>query len=113
MSKLTVDVKEKLFPYDEIILVSPIWAGKVVPAINRVLHCADISGKKITLFTCQASPDLTALPNVKKNFKKLLANKGAHYNKCYGVQGSPPGKEPFEYDRFHNFISVLLKDATV
>jgi flavodoxin len=113
MSKLAVDVKEKFFAYDEIVLVSPVWAGKVVPAINRALHCADISGKKVTLFICQASPDLSALPNVKKKFKTLLTNKGALYNKCYAVQGSPPGKEPFEYNRFQNFISVLLKDATV
>ena len=113
MSKLTVDAKEKLFPYDEIILVSPVWAGKVVPAINRVLHCADLSGKKITLFACQSSPELASLPKIKKRFKKLLINKGAIYNKCYGVQGSSPGKEPFTYNRFQSFISILLKDPVI
>ncbi len=113
MSKLTVDAKEKLLPYDEIVLVSPVWAGKVVPAINTVLYCADLSGKKITLFTCQSSPELSALPKIKKRFKKLLIDKGAIYNKCYGVQGASPGKEPFEYGRFKNFISVLFKNAAV
>ena len=113
MSRLTVDAKEKLFPYDEIILVSPVWAGKVVPAINKVLYCADLSGKKVTLYACQASPELSALPKIKKRFKKLLLDKGALYNKCYGVQGASPGKEPFSYDRFQNFISVLPDEPAV
>ena len=109
-SKLAIDVKEKFLPYDEITLVSPVWAGTTTPAINAVLHGIDLTGKKITLFACQADPDLTALKKIKAKFKKILLENGGIYEKCYCVQGSNPGKEPFTYDRFSNFLSVLLKN---
>ncbi len=108
-SKLTVDVKEKFSPYNEIVLVSPVWASKTTPAINRVLYGIDLTGKTISLFACQADPSLSALKKIKPRFKSHLQNNGGIYGKCYGVQGSRPGKEPFSYERFNNFISVLLK----
>jgi hypothetical protein len=112
-SKLIFDIKEKLSPYDRIVLVSPVWAGKTVPAINTALHEADLTGREVTLFACQADPDLTALKKIKTRFKKLLAQKGAIYAKCYCVQGARPGEEPFSYERFDGFLSVLLKDRTI
>jgi len=108
-SKLSIDVKEKFYPYDEIVLVSPVWASRITPAINTVLYGIDLSSKKMTLFACQADPEFSALKKIKTKFKKLLYEKGAIYSKCYCVQGASPGKEPFSYSRFDNFISVLLK----
>ena len=89
-SRLTVDVRDKFAPYEKIILVSPVWAGRTVPAINTVLHLADLSGREVTLFACQADPELTALKKIKARFKKILAEKSAKYSKCYCVQGSRP-----------------------
>ncbi len=108
-SKLLVDVKEKFYPYDEIILVTPVWAGTTVPAINTVLYGVDLKDKKLTLFACQADPELTALKKIKAKFKKVLQNSGGIYAKCYCVQGSNPGKEPFNKERFSNFLDILLK----
>lgn len=112
-SRLTVNVKEKFYPYDKIVLVSPVWAGKTVPAINTVLYNAELSGKEVTLFACQSDPDLAALKKIKARFKKLLAEKNAKYAKCYCVQGSSPGRESFSYERFDGFLSVLLKDRAI
>lgn len=109
-SKLTVDVKEKFFPYDEIILVTPVWASNTTPAINTVLYGVDMTGKKVTLFASQSDPSFSALKKIKPKFKKILHNNGGIYQKCYCVQGSNPGKKPFTYSRFKNFLDILLKD---
>lgn len=109
-SKLTIDVKEKFYPFNEIILVSPVWASRTVPAINAVLYGIDLTDKKITLYASQADPSLSALKKIKPKLKKLLHDKGGIYEKCYCVQGSSPGKAPFKYDRFKNFLDILLKD---
>jgi flavodoxin len=109
-SKLTIDVKEKFFPYDEIVLVSPVWASNIVPAINTVLYGVDLSGKKVTLFACQADTELSALKKIKTKFKSILQKSGGIYAKCYCVQGAPPGKNPFSQERFENFLTVLLKN---
>ncbi len=108
-SKLKVDVKEKFRPYDDIVLVSPVWASKTAPAINTVLYGVDLSDKNVTLFACQADPELSAINKIKSKFKKILSDNGGIYGKCYCVQGSNPGKEPFSKERFDNFLNVLLK----
>jgi flavodoxin len=109
-SKLKTNVYEKFSLFTDIILVSPVWASKTVPAINTVLSNADFTNKKVTLFACQADPNFTALKKIKPRFKKMLHKKGGEYESCYCVQGAGPGKSPFSEERFNNFVSVLLKN---
>ena len=69
------DVPENLFEYDEIILGTPIWAGKHSPAINTLIHKYHIENKVVAVFTLSGGGDNNQcipvleklLPNMKCN----------------------------------------------
>ena len=43
-----VDYNNDVSSYDEIVIGSPIWNGRLTPAINSVLEQTDLKGKKLT-----------------------------------------------------------------
>ncbi len=43
-----IDYNNDVSHYEEIIIGSPIWNGRLAPAINRVLSITDLKGRKLT-----------------------------------------------------------------
>lgn len=106
-SNLKNDVKSELASYDEILLVSPVWASRPTPAINTVLSKADLKGKKVSLYLCQADPNLSAKDVTTPIFEKKLKAQGALNGGCYAIQGGSVSKEPYGVDKFKEAISKL------
>ncbi len=106
-SLLINDVKKEFAGFDEIYIVTPIWAGSYVPAINTLLSDIDMKDKTIYMYACQADKKLSALKNVKARFKKVLEEKDAIYGKCYCVQGAGPNKKALSYEHFSQSIKAL------
>jgi flavodoxin len=77
----------------ELRLITPIWAGKPVPAMNTFVSKADFKGKKVYLYTVQADTNDTA-KNARDKLGAVLTAKGATVAGEYGLTGAGPGKEP-------------------
>lgn len=75
LKPVITDVPDNLSEYDEIILGTPIWAGKHAPAINTLIHNYHIENKVIAVFTLSGGGDNDKcipvleklLPNMKYN----------------------------------------------
>ncbi|MBP5342818.1 hypothetical protein J6Y73_02705 [bacterium] len=79
-----VDYDSDVSSYDEIIIGSPIWNGKLTPAINTVLKKTNLDGKKITFVLYSGSG------NGKKAQKKI--------DKLFGESNIIFLKEPKKYN---------------
>lgn len=53
--------------YDEIFIGSPVWNGKLVPAINTVLNIINIKNKNINFIIYSGSGNITKLENSLKS----------------------------------------------
>lgn len=73
LEKIEIDLSK----YDEIILGTPIWAGKCVPAINTLLRDKKIADKVFAIFTVSGGGDNDkCIANLKKrlpNMKHTIA----------------------------------------
>ena len=73
LEKIEIDLSK----YDEIILGTPIWAGKCVPAINTLLRDKKIADKVFAVFTVSGGGDNDkCIANLKKrlpNMKHTIA----------------------------------------
>lgn len=68
-------VPENLFEYDEIILGTPIWAGKHSPAINTLIHKYHIENKVVAVFTLSGGGDNDqCIPTLEKLLPNLKCN---------------------------------------
>lgn len=74
-----MNLKGKLMDYDndisdypEVVVGSPIWNGKIPPAINAVLDQTDFNGKKVTfVFYSGSGEGPKAQEKVKKLFEEV------------------------------------------
>ena len=73
LEKIEIDLSK----YDEIILGTPIWAGKCVPAINTLLKEKNIADKIFAIFTLSGGGDndkcITNLKRRLPNMKHTIA----------------------------------------
>ena len=53
--------------YDEIFIGSPVWNGKLVPAINTVLNIINIKNKNINFIIYSGSGNITKLKSILKS----------------------------------------------
>ncbi len=89
-SKLKENPAKLLADYDVIYLGSPIWASRIVPAINTFLSQLSAAGKQIIFFTLQADPN----PLPPEGLNKLtsrLEQKGASATRVIRLHGDKPG----------------------
>lgn len=77
----------------ELHIITPIWAAKIVPAMNTFVSKFDFKGKKVYLYTLQADSQDTAKP-AREALEKLVQKKGGTIVGSHGLVGSAPGKEP-------------------
>lgn len=68
LEKIEIDLSK----YDEIILGTPIWAGKCAPAINTLLKEKNIAGKVFAIFTLSSGGDNDkCIANLKKRLPNM------------------------------------------
>lgn len=66
-----VDFDNDISNYDEVVIGSPIWNGKLTPATNAVLKALDLSDKKVTFVIYSGSGEGKGAV---KKINKLFAN---------------------------------------
>lgn len=70
-------VPENIDVYDEIIIGTPIWAGKAASPINSLLKYADIADKVVAVFTFSGGGDnekcISNLAKKLKNMRRSVA----------------------------------------
>ena len=82
-SKLKIDVNEKLSSYERIIVISPVWASKTVPAVNTLLSKLDLKDKSVVAFTIQADPDHKDAPKIAESIRQRVKDQGGRLLLCY------------------------------
>jgi flavodoxin len=88
-SKLGGDPWGEASSFDELYLMSPIWAGNGSPPMNAFLDGADLSGKRITLITFQADPQAKSSAKVHQYWTGRVVEKGGTVVARYGLVGGP------------------------
>lgn len=92
-SKLIGTPWAKIGEFDMLYLCSPIWAGKITPAVNTFLANADLNGKEVVLFTIMADPNLKDVEKEHGYVKQLIEEKGGKVVKCIGLNGAGPSEQ--------------------
>ncbi len=90
-SKLADQPCQDVSGFGELHLITPIWASKPVPAMNRFLFDCDFSGKTVSLYAVMADPSAKA----EKAWQVMAAQvekKGGKVKATYGLVGAGPGK---------------------
>lgn len=75
-----------------VVIGSPIWAGNGNPATNGFLDKADLTGKKVYLFTVQADPEMASAAGVLSHFTQRVAEAGGSVAGSFALYGASPGK---------------------
>jgi flavodoxin len=66
-----IEAKTRPDDFDLIIVGTPVWGGKVTPAIRTYLQNYDLANKKVAFFTTQGGDDATgAITELKQMVKK-------------------------------------------
>ena len=74
---------------DKVYLMSPVWAGKSVPAMNAFLRNPQtrFKDKEVYIVTFQASPDFKNSIKVHDFIGNLVRNSGGVVKEAYAMQG--------------------------
>jgi flavodoxin len=87
--------------YDEIVLGTPIWAGKCTPAINSFLKIKSIKEKVTAVFTCSGGGDNDKCMT---DFKKRLPN--LKYSVALADKNNALSKENEKH--IHSFVEEII-----
>jgi len=93
-------VPDNMSEYDEIIIGTPIWAGKPSPAINSFLKSSEIRKKITAVFTLSGGGDNDKCIEILKKILPNLRNTVALADKKLGI-------EEENANRLENFINSL------
>ena len=80
---------------EELHVITPIWAGNAVPAINSFVSSCDFEGKKVYIYTVQVDPALNAAKAWAK-LTKAVQMQGGDVMATRGLLGGSPMKGPKE-----------------
>lgn len=75
-----------------VVLGSPIWGGNGNPVMNGFLDKADLTGKRVYLFTVQADPGKAKSGKVLAHFSRRVEETGGTVAGTFALTGAPPGK---------------------
>jgi len=103
-AKLNEKVYQQINASERVILVSPVWAGKVTPFVNSVLKKAELKGKSITVITLQADPTLGGAESRAHDCEKMAVLADAVFNGCYALVGNGIKKHPMSIEKMKKQI---------
>ncbi len=75
-----------------LVLGTPVWAANGTPAMNSFIKGADLTGKRVYLFTVQADPETRSAGTIHSYFKELILDAGGQPAGTLALHGAPPGK---------------------
>jgi flavodoxin len=92
-SRLQDTFADRMGEYERILIGTPIWASRPVPAVNGFVHALDPAGKLVMLFTVQADPN--PKESAEKGTEKLcekIRQKGGTLLPVLRLHGEVPEK---------------------
>jgi len=75
-----------------VVLGAPIWGGNANPVMNGFLARADLTGKKVYLFTVQADPEKAKSDEVLAHYSQRVEDAGGTVAGIFALTGASPGK---------------------
>ena len=94
--------------YDEIILMSPVWAFSGVPAVNAFLKKADLKGKELRVVTFQALPRIAGTKHTHQQYREQIEKQGGKTIEHYALRGA--GMNQFAGEaRIHKQVDRIMK----
>ncbi len=78
--------------YDELYLVSPVWASKPAPALRTFLSHAALSGKTVHTVTVQADAGFNGAEHTHAVFQDLAKAAGGKPGRSLNIHGAKIGK---------------------
>lgn len=92
VSKLTGKPWDEIELFDEIYLMTPIWAGNGTPAINAFLDNVQFKNKKINIVTLQADPEGNNKQPAHIYLTNRVIEKGGVIGSIFSLHSASPGK---------------------
>lgn len=78
--------------HSTVVFGAPIWAGSGNPVMNGFLDKAELSGKKVYLFTVQADPGKGKSDEVLAYYSQRVKGAGGTVAGAFSLTGASPGK---------------------
>jgi len=75
-----------------VVLGAPIWGGNANPVMNGFLDKAELTGKKVYLFTVQADPGKAKSDRVLADYSHSVKDSGGTVAGTMALTGASPGK---------------------
>ena len=88
MSKLVMDTEISpsnidFSKYSKVVIGSPIWMGKLTPAVNKLLDTYKLANKKVVLLTTSNAAESSQRQEA---YKDVVKKSGADVAACYQIQ---------------------------
>ncbi|MGI5877990.1 MAG: flavodoxin family protein [Christensenellales bacterium] len=91
-SRLALNVSDAARPYDKVYIISPVWAGRTVPAVNACLAQCDFTGKQVGILSVQADRDLKGADEVLDSMARRVEAARGQVVFRHALVGALPGK---------------------
>lgn len=91
-SRLAFDVAEAVKPHEKLYVISPIWAGRTVPAVNTCLEQCDFTGRQVGVLSIQADPELNRSDRVLDSMAARVEARGGRIVFRHALVGASPNR---------------------
>ncbi len=92
MSQLVGEPWKEAEKHLSLYLMTPIWGGKITPAMNSFLQEADFNGKEVTVITFQADEKGSGSENNYNNIRQIVESRDGKFLGGYAMHSAPPGR---------------------
>jgi hypothetical protein len=91
-SRLDGDPWKQIADVRRVYLMSPIWAGSTVPAMNAFAEGADFTDKDVYVITFQNAPDQNLSHREQQHLAGIITRNHGSVRECYALLGAKMGQ---------------------
>ncbi len=91
-SQLVGDPWKEAEKFSSLYLLTPIWGGKITPAMNSFLERARFKGSEVTVITFQADEKGSGSQNAYSAIRHTVENSGGAFLGGYAMHSTAPGR---------------------
>ena len=91
-SRLDSDPWKEITGVRRVYLMSPVWAGSTVPAMNAFAEGADFTDKDVNIITFQNAPDENLIYREQQHLAGIITRNHGSVRQCYALLGAKKGQ---------------------
>ena len=91
-SRLDSDPWKEITDVRRVYLMSPVWAGSTVPAMNAFAEGADFTDKDVYIITFQNAPDENLVYREQQHLAGVITKNHGSVRQCYALLGAKRGQ---------------------